>query len=51
MTIIEVIVDFSAPERDNLRHIGANIEDHGNDNREKKSDDDEQSEPREVPVE
>ena len=38
MNINEVIVDFHAAERDNLRHIGANIENHVNDDRDNKRD-------------
>ena len=51
MTINEVIVDFPAPEQDNLRHIRRNASADESEETETQSDEFEQEEPIEVPEE
>ena len=51
MTINEVIVDFPAPEEDNLRHIRRNASDDESNEAETQSEEVEQEEPSEVPEE
>ena len=48
MTINEVIADFSAPEKDNLRHIRRDAPDDESNKADTQSDDVEQEEPIEV---
>ena len=49
MTINEVIVDFPAPEQDNLRHMRRNASEDESNEAETQSDEVEQEELREVP--